>query len=103
MTRTEEMRRQCAAFHLEHPEVWDLFVQFAFDRINRNYRCYSADAIMHRVRWETAAGDADKSDGYKINDHHVTFYARRFMRQYPQHEGFFRTRVQTSERRLNAH
>ena len=32
-----------------------------------------------------------------INNNYKPFYARRFMACYPQHEGFFRTRKQTSE------
>jgi hypothetical protein len=29
---------------------------------------------------------------YKINDHYSAYYARLFMRDYPEYDGFFRTR-----------
>ena len=50
------MVAQVAAFHENHPEVWDLFVQFSFQMINRGYKHYSANAIFERIRWEKDAG-----------------------------------------------
>lgn len=95
------MRKNCSEFHRKHPEVWQLFVRFTFDRVSHGFKHYSADAIMHRVRWETSGGDSERSgDGFKINDHFVTFYARRFARLYPEHEEFFAFRVQKSETRI---
>lgn len=93
----EAMLEAVRAFHKAHPEVWTLFERFALDRAARGFAHYSADAVMHRVRWETSGGDKTRGeDGFKINDHHVAFYARRFMRLHPELPGFFRTRRQTS-------
>jgi hypothetical protein len=101
VNRLDQLRQKAQEFHDDHPEVWDLFVRFTFDRIERGWRRYSADAIMHRVRWETCGGrpEANGRAPFKINDHHVTFYARRFMKMYPQHDGFFQLREQLSEHR----
>ena len=103
-TRLDEMELAAMEFHKKYPQVWNLFVKFAKDRISRGFTNYSADAVMHRVRWETAAGQSgqypNSNDGkFKINDHHVAFYGRWFMRNFPEPEGFFRVRDQTSRSR----
>jgi len=95
-TRYDEMREEWSRFHDAHPEVWILFKRFTFDRIERGFAHYGAGAIMERVRWETAAG-AGEEEEFKINNNHRAFYARFFMGHYPEHEGFFRVREQTSE------
>ena len=46
MKRLEEMRDQCAAYHKQHPEVWDMFVRFTFEMINRGFKNYSANGLV---------------------------------------------------------
>ena len=94
-TRWDEIRAQCQAFHEQHPRVWELFVRFAFEKINAGFQHYSVKGIFERIRWETA--EADNPGGFKINNNYTAFYARRFHAMYPQHDGFFRLRTQTSE------
>lgn len=94
-SRNDQMREQVEKFHMEHPEVWDLFVRFSFDMIRRGYKSYSAYTVMERIRWEKDAG-GDGVNSFKINNNHIPFYSRRFMRAYPQYEGFFKTRYQIS-------
>ncbi len=98
MNRLEEMREQVTAYHKKHPEVWTMFEDFAFQMIERGYKNYSVNAIFERIRWEKDAG-GDGITQFKIGNNYRAFYARRFMRKYPEHEGFFRTREQTSEHR----
>lgn len=87
------------AFHRAHPEVLALFERFTLERIGLGFKNYSADAIFHRIRWEMARPTYAKGEEFKLNDHYTAFYARAFMRQHPEHEGFFRTRVQKSATR----
>jgi hypothetical protein len=96
-TRYDELKEQCVAFHEAHPQVWELFVRFTFDRISMGFKNYSSDAIFHRIRWETDQADVDGRSTFKMNDHYTAFYARAFMRKYPQYNGFFRLRNQKSE------
>ena len=98
VNRLEEMREQVTAYHKKHPEVWTMFEDFTFQMIERGYRNYSVNAIFERIRWEKDAG-GDGITQFKIGNNYRAFYARRFMRKYPEHEGFFRTREQTSEHR----
>ena len=100
--RLEEMRKQVTAYHEKHPEVWEMFEEFAFSMINRGFDNYSVNAIFERIRWEKDAG-GDGITQFKIGNNYRAFYARRFMKKHPQHEGFFRTRKQTSEGRNATH
>jgi hypothetical protein len=95
-TRKEEMREQVATFHRRHPEVWDLFAKYTLQMIAKGFNHYSAKAIFERIRWEKDLGGDGKTQ-FKLNNNYTAFYARRFGRAYPQHEGFFRNRKQTSE------
>lgn len=95
-TRLEEMREQCIRFHVSHPEVWSLFVKFTFQMIDRGYKNYSVNAVFERIRWEIDAG-GDGVNAFKVNNNYRAFYSRAFMRKYPQHNEFFRTREQASE------
>lgn len=94
-TRKDEMREQVSRFHKENPEVWTLFVKFSREIKSRGFKNYSVNAIFERIRWEKDAG-GDGETSFKLNNNYRAFYARRFMRMYPQHDGFFRTREQTS-------
>ena len=102
MDRLEEMRKQVTSYHEKHPEVWEMFEEFAFSMINRGFNNYSVNAIFERIRWEKDAG-GDGVTQFKIGNNYRAFYARRFMKKHPQHEGFFRTRKQTSEGRNATH
>lgn len=95
LTRLDEMREQVTDFHRKYPEVWRLFVKFTHQMIDRGYSHYSVNAIFERIRWEIDAG-GDGVNTFKLNNNYRSFYARRFHRAYPKHEGFFRTRRQIS-------
>lgn len=95
-TRLDEMKKQVTAYHKKHPEVWNMFVDFSFQMIRRGYKNYSAKAVFERIRWEKDAGGNGVTE-FKIGNNYPAFYARRFMKMYPEHDGFFRTRKQTSE------
>lgn len=94
-TRHDEMSAQFKAFHNDHPEVWDLFQRFAFEKIKRGFNNYSSKGIFERIRWEVARPEPEPSD-FKLNNNYTAFYARWFMLKYPEHDGFFRLREQIS-------
>jgi len=96
-SRYEEMRKQCQSYHKKHPKVWLLFEKFTFELIHRGFNNYGAKAVFEQIRWKTDQADIEGRSTFKVGNNHPAFYARRFMRIYPQHEGFFRTRVQTSK------
>lgn len=79
------------AFHEANPRVYELFRQFAEQIIERGHRRYSADAVLHRIRWHTSI-ETQSDDGLKINDHYSAFYARLYMRDHPEHNTLFALR-----------
>jgi len=94
MTRSNRtLLRRFAEFDLANPEVWRLFERFTFDRILRRFSHYSADAILHRVRWETAVVTNDESGEFKINNDYSCCYARKFRDKHPNHADFFAVRI----------
>lgn len=84
------------AFDAANPAVYRLFCRFTHELIQRGRRNYSADAILHRVRWETALQTVD--DDFKVNNSFVSGYARKFMADYPAHKGFFQLRKSVFDR-----
>jgi hypothetical protein len=86
-------KREFEQYDAANPEVWAYFETFALEAAHCREH-FSADAVLHRVRWETAIIGGD--DGFKCNNNWTAFYARKFEEKYPQHAGFFRTRRQKS-------
>lgn len=86
----ERRREAFERFHAENPHIYRLFCHFADELLRRGREHYSARLICSRIVWHidtTTVGD-----GFKINDHHSPFYARLWLEEHPEHEGFFRTR-----------
>ena len=96
-SRKDELEQAAMDFHRMYPKVWDYFDRFTEDLIARGFSHYSVNAIFERIRWETDIADSDGGSTFKLNNNHRSFYARKFMRDYPQHAGFFRLRYQPSE------
>lgn len=92
---TPEQEKRFAEFHAAHPQVWQHFERFCFEVLARGYRRYSADAVMHRVRWETSSG---AKSGLKINNNFVSYYARLWRRTHPQHRSLFAVRRSKADR-----
>lgn len=95
-TRKDEIDQKAAAFSKEHPNVSKMFIKFTLEAIARGFANYSTKAVFERIRWEADQADSDGRSTFKMNNNYTSWYARRFMELYPQHQGFFRTREQTS-------
>ena len=82
-------------FHKNNPRIYILFIKFTNMVIERKRKYYSAKAIFHRIRWETMmSSDTHQLLGdFKIDDGWISHYARKFMDDFPQHSGFFKTQV----------
>lgn len=89
-------QRKFRHFIQKNPKIWRLFETFTFDRINRGHDRYSADSIIHRIRWETPA-KTNESDDFKINNNISSYMARHFIRKHPKYNKFFELRRQTSK------
>ncbi len=94
---TIEMIDHFRAFDAENPRVFGLFVRFAHEARAAGHEYFSADAIVHRIRWETAIVTRDHNCDFKVNDHYVAFYARKLMAEDPSFRGFFRLRSSVAD------
>ncbi len=87
----DRLQLEFERFDADNPEVWQLFCRFAREAIASGLKRFSADAIQHRIRWHVAI-ETRGGGGFKLNDHLTCFYARKFVRLFPEHRGFFETR-----------
>ncbi len=95
-SRHDQLQEKVREYHKAHPEVWDLFVKFSFELMDRGYKHYSVSGVFDRIRWEQGAG-ADGTSVFKLSNDYKPFYARAFMKQYPEAVGFYRLRHQTTK------
>ena len=80
-------------FHEKNPEVYELFVRFTFEAIKRGHKRLSAWMIANRIRWETTIVTVNCD--YKISNDYIALYSRKFMKDYPHYDGFFKTKRMT--------
>ena len=74
----------------KHPQIWAEFKRITFQLISRGCKHYGSKAIFEVIRFHTAI--EAEGEPFKINNNHTKYYAEKFMRIYPQHEGFFELR-----------
>ena len=73
-----------------NPHFYPLFIRFATQLAQRGYRNISSKLLFERIRWESMIRTVGEE--WKLNNNYTPIYARRFMRDYPQHDGLFRLR-----------
>jgi len=76
-------------YHKENPEIWDQFKEATFALIKVGRKHFSADAILHSIRFNTVLrGGTD----FKINNNYSSMYSRLFTANFPEHKDFFEQR-----------
>ena len=92
-TRGLPIQQRFEVFHAHNPRVYELFRRFAREAKGAGRARFSADAILHRVRWEVTFNPDDRlGEAFKINDHFSSRYARLLIAEDPAFEGFFQLR-----------
>ena len=76
-------------------DVCALFEKLALDVRDRGWTRYSADALLHRIRWEMQIERGQR--GFKINNNWSALLARWFLKKYPGMEKFFELRERISQ------
>jgi hypothetical protein len=94
--RDKTIQERFDRFCIQHPDVFSLFRKIAWELRGRGYKRYSADGILHIVRYnyDTSGNDAA---GFKINNVFSSRFARKLIAEDPTFDGFFETRVLKSE------
>lgn len=93
---SDRIQRAFEVFHAEHPEVWTLFQRLAHEVRQSGWNKYSADALIHRIRWHYHVEQGDAK--FKINDHFLSRYARKLVEADPTFAEFFEFRRLSKER-----
>lgn len=75
------------AWDQENPAVYELFCKFTLQAAARGHKRLSAWMIVNRIRWETSV--VTTGNDYKVSNDFIALYARKFMENYPQYQGFF--------------
>ena len=78
-------------FHRDNPEIYDLYVKYAFQLRDAGRENYGSKAIVERIRWHVNV-ETQSKDEFKINNNHTAYYARMVMMDYPELKGYFRIR-----------
>ncbi len=93
MKHLKDIDERFKAFIEANQHVYILFQRFAGEVRGRGYRRYSADAILHRIRWHLNVDIRPTFDSeFKINDHYSSRLARLLIERDPTYEGFFELR-----------
>ena len=79
----------CEKYDTDHPDVWRKFKELAFRIIRRGFDHYSAKTIFEAMRFRTSVSTGETP---KLNNNYTAYYSRKFMAEFPEHEGFFETR-----------
>ena len=88
LSRQEQLEVKFREYHAKYPGVYDWFVAFALELIRRGIEQYSAYGIIHEIRYRKK---------FKISNNLIPYYARKFLRDHPQHGGFFILKELTTE------
>jgi hypothetical protein len=78
------------AYHRKTPEIWIAFKDLTFQLIKAGRTHFSADAILHTIRFNTALRGSKE---IKIDNNYSSMYSRMFTSNYPEHKDFFSQRI----------
>ena len=90
MRAANDNKSKFEEFHQKNPLVYELVKLYSKQAIDAGHKHYGIQSIFERIRWHT--GVETQGDSFKMNNNFTSFYSRMFMDDFPQHEGFFRTR-----------
>jgi hypothetical protein len=82
-----DIDRKFCQYDLENPHIWEAFKELTLTLIDRGFEKISAELVYNQIRWLMYIQHGN--DGFKINNNFKPFYARKFARIYPQHNGIF--------------
>ena len=88
--RESPAKKKWREWHEKNPNVYWLFKRFTFEAIEKGHEHLSPWLIINRIRWETEV--ATTGQDFKISNNFIAYYSRKFMEDYPEYDGFFRTK-----------
>jgi len=73
-----------------NPMVYKQFRRLTFQSINANKKKTSSKMIINIIRWHFYL--KTEGDDFKINDAFTAHYARKFIKEFPEHGNIFELR-----------
>ena len=80
-------------------EVCELFEKLALRVQGMGFVRYSADALLHQIRWHEQIERGNRD--FKINNNHAAVLARWFLKRHPDMAGFFELRRSQNDEPAN--
>ena len=93
-----QLYNEWRVYHENNPRIYQLICAYAEAAIRRGHNKYAIATIWERIRWEITV-DTNDID-FKMPNNHRAYYARLWLKDHPQHPGFFRLAELRSERGL---
>lgn len=87
--RLTEMWKQFEEYDKQNPQIFDAFCRFTRQCVREGHTKLGAHFIMHLIRWKSSVRGAGP---VKVNHNYFPYYARKFMKIYPEHQGLFELR-----------
>jgi hypothetical protein len=87
---TATLADRFAAFHASNPHVADALETLAGQWLAAGHRKVGMKALVERLRWES--GIRTVGSAYRINNSHVSFYARLLIERRPEWADCIETR-----------
>lgn len=78
-------------FHLVNPIVWDRFEYICRRAVAKGVKRWSAKAVWEICRWYEIE-NTQGGEPFKLKNDYHAWYARHFLKQYPELDGFFELR-----------
>jgi len=76
-----DLRAEAERWVLENPSAYELVKRFALEAA-RTGRRFGMKLVVERVRWESFL--IGEEDGYKVNNNHTAYLARKLVADRPQ-------------------
>lgn len=78
-------------FDTKNPHIYKLFCKYTKQAVDSGKDRLSHWLVVNRIRWDTEVVTIT-DEKYKISNDFIALYARKFMKDFPEHEGFFKTK-----------
>ena len=86
-----EIQQRFEKFDKKNPKVYELFKKFSLKLASRGHTRVGSKLIIERIRWEAMTSTVSE-DEFKINNNYTSRYARKFVKDFPQHWNLFELR-----------
>lgn len=93
-SRYDELYVGWRKFHKKNPRIYLLYKRFALELIDAGVPQLGSQMIFERIKWEKTLQDGKP---FKINNNYIAFYARLFVKEFPEYAHMFRFRRQFSK------